>query len=80
MFAPMETMNYAAIPSARGPEEKEDLGFGAVVSSASRKRLLNADGTFNVWNTRFTNIFNPPDAEGVMSLDISRLDETQPAT
>lgn len=44
----METMNYAAIPSPRGPEEKEDLGFGAVVSSASRKRLLNADGTFNV--------------------------------
>jgi inward rectifier potassium channel len=30
------------------------------------------------WNTRFTNIFNPPDAGGVMSLDISRLDETQP--
>jgi inward rectifier potassium channel len=44
----METMNYAALPSARGPEEKEDLGFGAVVSSASLKRLLNHDGTFNV--------------------------------
>ena len=44
----METMNYAALPSARGPEEKEDLGFGAVVSTASRKRLLNHDGTFNV--------------------------------
>lgn len=44
----METMNYAAIPTPRGPEEKEDLGFGAVVSTASRKRLLNPDGTFNV--------------------------------
>ncbi len=52
-------MNYPALPSPRGPEEKEDLGFGAVVSSASHRRLLNADG--------------------VMSLDISRLDETQPA-
>lgn len=44
----METMNYAAIPTPKGPEEKGDLGFGAVVSSASRKRLLNADGSFNV--------------------------------
>jgi len=30
------------------------------------------------WNVSFTNIFNPPDVQGVMSLDISRLDETQP--
>jgi inward rectifier potassium channel len=44
----METMNYAAIPTPRGPEEKGDLGFGTVVSTASRKRLLNPDGTFNV--------------------------------
>ena len=44
----METMNYAAIPTPKGPEEKGDLGFGAVVSTASRKRLLNADGSFNV--------------------------------
>jgi inward rectifier potassium channel len=44
----METMNYAAVPSAKGPEEKGDLGFGAVVSTASRKRLLNPDGSFNV--------------------------------
>jgi inward rectifier potassium channel len=44
----METMNFAAIPTPRGPEEKGDLGFGAVVSTASRKRLLNADGSFNV--------------------------------
>jgi inward rectifier potassium channel len=47
----METMNYAAIPTPRGPEEKGDLGFGAVVSTASRKRLLNHDGTFNVRRT-----------------------------
>ena len=44
----METMNFAAIPTPKGPEEKGDLGFGAVVSSSSRKRLLNADGSFNV--------------------------------
>jgi inward rectifier potassium channel len=31
------------------------------------------------WNAKFTNIFNPPDAEGMMSLDVSRLNETQPA-
>lgn len=41
-------MNYAAIPTPKGPEEKGDLGFGAVVSTSSRKRLLNPDGTFNV--------------------------------
>ncbi len=44
----METMNYAAISQPKGPEEKGDLGFGAVVSTASRKRLLNHDGPFNV--------------------------------
>src|SRR5512140_1941679 len=44
----METMNYAALPTPRGPEEKGDLGFGAVVSTASRKRLLSPDGAFNV--------------------------------
>jgi len=44
----METMNFAAIPSAKSPEEQGDLGFGAVVSTVSRKRLLNADGSFNV--------------------------------
>jgi inward rectifier potassium channel len=41
-------MNFAAIPTPKGPEEQGDLGFGAVVSTASRKRLLNQDGTFNV--------------------------------
>ncbi len=29
-------------------EDKNDLGFGAVVSSLSRHRLLNKDGSFNV--------------------------------
>ncbi len=28
-----------------------DLGFGGVVSSKSRRRLLNRDGTFNVRRT-----------------------------
>ncbi len=31
-----------------GAEEPRDLGFGAVVASESRLRLLNRDGTFNV--------------------------------
>lgn len=46
----MQTMNYAAVPQPKGPEEKGDLGFGAVVSTNSR-RLLNHDGTFNVRRT-----------------------------
>ena len=46
----MQTMNYAAIPTPKGPEEKGDLGFGAVVSTNSR-RLLNPDGSFNVRRT-----------------------------
>jgi inward rectifier potassium channel len=29
-------------------DDQRDLGFGAVVSQASRQRLLNRDGTFNV--------------------------------
>lgn len=44
----MQTMNFKAIPTPRGPEESSDPGFGAVVSTASGRRLLNADGTFNV--------------------------------
>ncbi len=31
--------------------EKRDLGFGAVVTGASRERLLNQDGSFNVRRT-----------------------------
>lgn len=34
--------------AARPSAEERDLGFGAVVASESRKRLLNPDGTFNV--------------------------------
>lgn len=43
----MQTMNFRAVPTPKGPEEKGDLGFGSVVSTNSR-RLLNPDGTFNV--------------------------------
>jgi len=32
-------------------EEDRDLGFGSVVAGASRQRLLNQDGTFNVQRT-----------------------------
>ena len=44
----MQTMNFKAIPTPRGPEESSDPGFGAVVSTASARRLLNPDGSFNV--------------------------------
>lgn len=44
----MQTMNYKAIPTPRGPEESSDPGFGVVVSTASGRRLLNPDGSFNV--------------------------------
>ena len=43
-------MNFRAVPTPKGPEEKGDLGFGAVVSTNAR-RLLNPDGTFNVRRT-----------------------------
>jgi inward rectifier potassium channel len=33
------------------PDEANDLGFGAVVTRESRRRLLNRDGTFNVRRT-----------------------------
>jgi inward rectifier potassium channel len=36
------------IPAA---DENSDLGFGSVVSSESRQRLLNRDGSFNVYRT-----------------------------
>ena len=35
----------------RNSEIDLDLGFGNVVSSQSRRRLLNRDGTFNVRRT-----------------------------
>lgn len=44
----MQTMNFKAIPTPRGPEESSDPGFGVVVSTASGRRLLNPDGSFNV--------------------------------
>src|SRR4051812_38709572 len=30
------------------PEDRNDLGFGSVVSAQTKRRLLNKDGTFNV--------------------------------
>ena len=38
-------------PNRRNSEIDLDLGFGNVVSSQSRRRLLNRDGTFNVRRT-----------------------------
>lgn len=38
-------------PTGRDSEIDLDLGFGSVVSSQSRRRLLNRDGTFNVRRT-----------------------------
>lgn len=38
-------------PPALTEEETRDLGFGAVVSRESRRRLLNKNGTFNVERT-----------------------------
>lgn len=39
------------VPVPPLPEEIRDLGFGSVVSSESRSRLLNRDGSFNVRRT-----------------------------
>ena len=36
-------------PQLPSPEELRDLGFGARVAEQSRQRLLNQDGTFNVY-------------------------------
>jgi inward rectifier potassium channel len=35
-------------PGATPPVDRNDLGFGSVVSKESRERLLNRDGSFNV--------------------------------
>jgi len=37
-----------ATPVQSYPEDRNDLGFGAVVSAQSKRRLLNKNGTFNV--------------------------------
>ena len=52
----MPPLDFEPSPLAprRTPEEQardRDLGFGAVVSRTSRKRLLNRDGSFNVART-----------------------------
>ena len=41
----------ATPPDRNGPDIDLDLGFGKFVSSKSRRRLLNRDGTFNVRRT-----------------------------
>ncbi len=41
-------MSAAARPTPPRPEDKNDLGFGSVVSAQSERRLLNKDGSFNV--------------------------------
>jgi inward rectifier potassium channel len=38
-------------PATPAADENRDLGFGSVVASESRQRLLNRDGTFNVMRT-----------------------------
>ncbi|MFI5245640.1 MAG: ion channel [Gemmatimonadales bacterium] len=43
----MSTPSVSA-PSLPRVEDKNDLGFGAVVGADSRQRLLNKDGSFNV--------------------------------
>ncbi len=40
--------------AAISPEQLRDLGFGSVVSSQSRQRLLNRDGSFNVERRGFS--------------------------
>ncbi len=41
-------MSAPAKPAPLRPEDKNDLGFGSVVSAQSERRLLNKDGSFNV--------------------------------
>jgi inward rectifier potassium channel len=43
------------------PQEPKDLGFGSVVASQSRVRLMNRDGSFNVRRgSRFQSVFGSP--------------------
>src|SRR5437762_11382051 len=48
MTTPFDPSPLAARISAEAEVRDRDLGFGSVVSSESRKRLLNRDGSFNV--------------------------------
>src|SRR5580704_14222008 len=50
-FMAFPTFDPSPLSPRRTPEEEtrdRDLGFGAVVSQRSRRRLLNRDGSFNV--------------------------------
>ena len=42
------TVSRVSAPATPRVEDKNDLGFGAVVSADSTQRLLNKDGSFNV--------------------------------
>jgi len=33
-----------------------------------------------VWGAKFRNIFNPPDAQGRLSIDIHRIDQSDPVS
>ena len=61
-----------------GPGIDLDLGFGKFVSSKSRRRLLNRDGTFNVW-ARFGSMFDHDEAAGYLSVDLARIHDVVPA-
>lgn len=47
-------MNEPPPPQPPSPEELRDLGFGTRVSQQSRQRLLNRDGSFNVFRRGLT--------------------------
>ncbi|MBV9217325.1 MAG: hypothetical protein JO053_14240 [Acidobacteria bacterium] len=46
-----ETLSTTFRTTEPTSEEERDLGFGSVVTGQSRRRLINADGTFNVERT-----------------------------
>jgi len=49
----------SAQANAANHDDQRDLGFGSVVSQASRQRLLNRDGTFNVKRVGMGTQFSP---------------------
>jgi len=51
-----------------------DDTFAATVHARTSYKTAELD-----WDHKFTNIFNPSGDDGVLSMDISRLDEVQPA-
>ena len=60
-------MKSTGTPSDRhGSDIDLDLGFGKFVSSKSRRRLLNRDGTFNVRRTGL-GLFESAQVQGVVA-------------